>query len=88
MLQARSSGQSIEMRRSADYLGVLGRSMSGQNPLPAVASRRRWGLRMSEQPTGSTSTQRFYSVKMLDRSNSGPQTPLVMDVALILKLKL
>jgi hypothetical protein len=44
MLQARSSGQSIEMRRSADYLGVLGRSMSGQNPLPAVAKQTTEGI--------------------------------------------
>ena len=44
MLQASSSGQSIEMRRSADYLGVLGRSMSGQNPLPAVAKQATEGI--------------------------------------------
>jgi hypothetical protein len=35
---------------------------------------------MSEQPTGSTSTQRFYSVKMLDRSNSGPPDASCYDL--------
>jgi hypothetical protein len=44
MSQARSSGQSIEMRRSADYLGFLGRSRSVQNPLPAVAPKATDGV--------------------------------------------
>jgi hypothetical protein len=72
MSQARSSGQSIEMRRSADYLGFLGRSRSVQNPLPAVAPKATDGLRTSranhtsQRLRGARSRllQKFYSVKM------------------------
>jgi hypothetical protein len=88
MLQARSSGQSIEMRRSADDLGVLGRSMSGENPLPAVAKQATEGIadvrathRLDVHPT-------FLLGKNARPQQFGPPDPSCYGVALILKLKL
>src|ERR1035441_6678337 len=70
------------IHRDASVCGLfrgLGRSRSGQNPLPAVAKQATEGIAdVQSNPPARRSTQKFYSVKMLDRSNSGCPDPLVI----------